>query len=244
MRTLTAALFCLLSGPVIAQNDTQACEDVAWLDQSFTICEVQAGSDLRLFHSDDNGNLLGSFSAVNAHLPEGQSLGFAMNAGMYHNDYSPVGLFIEEGEVKGSLASGGGFGNFGLTPNGVFCINQTFQVIETNAFRDTAPTCDYATQSGPMLVIDGELHPRLLPEGTSKYIRNGVGTSEDGQRAVFAISNERVNFHDFATLFRDHIGLPNALYFDGKVSRLYDSISGRSDFGFSLGVIVGTVTTP
>ncbi|WP_039018900.1 phosphodiester glycosidase family protein [Halocynthiibacter namhaensis] len=217
------------------------CGDVIWLDQSFTICETSASADLRLFHTDSNGDVMGHFSTINNELPDDETLGFAMNAGMYHDDYSPVGLYVEDGTVKSPLASGGGFGNFGLTPNGVFCISDTLNVIETNDFRESTPSCDYATQSGPMLVIDGALHPRLLPNGTSRYIRNGVGTSADGMRAVFAISNERVNFHDFATLFRDHLELPNALYFDGKVSRMYDSERGRSDFGFSVGAIVGTV---
>ncbi len=241
MKKLIAAYLCLLS-PAFAAGGP--CEDVTWLDQSFTICEVQANADLRLFHSDADGEVMGHFSTINNNLPDGQALGFAMNAGMYHDDYSPVGLYIEGGAEKSALASGGGFGNFGLTPNGVFCIGDTLNVIETNAFRESNPSCEYATQSGPMLVIDGALHPRLLPDGRSKHIRNGVGTSADGQRAVFAISNERVNFHDFATLFRDYLNLPNALYFDGKVSRLYNGTTGRSDFGFSVGAIVGTVVSP
>ncbi|MBI1493777.1 phosphodiester glycosidase family protein [Halocynthiibacter styelae] len=241
MKKLIAAYLCLFS-PAFAAGGP--CEDVTWLDQSYTICEVQADADLRLFHSDADGEVMGHFSTINNKLPDGQALGFAMNAGMYHDDYSPVGLYIEGGEEKSALASGGGFGNFGLTPNGVFCINEMLNVIETNTFRENNLSCEYATQSGPMLVIDGALHPRLLPDGTSKHIRNGVGTSADGQRAVFAISNERVNFYDFATLFRDYLNLPNALYFDGKVSRLYNGTTGRSDFGFSVGAIVGTVVSP
>jgi uncharacterized protein YigE (DUF2233 family) len=38
-----------------------------------------------------------------------------------------------------------------------------------------------------------------LANGTSNSFTNGVGTSSDGTRAVFAISNEAVNFHDFGT---------------------------------------------
>ena len=92
-----------------------------------------------------------------------------------------------------------------------------------------------------MLVIDGELHPKLLPESDSTYIRNGVGVSADGTRAVFAISNDPVNFHAFARLFRDELGLPNALYFDGNISRLYAPELQRHDAGFPMGPIVGTV---
>jgi uncharacterized protein YigE (DUF2233 family) len=31
-----------------------------------------------------------------------------------------------------------------------------------------------------MLVIGGKLHPKLLPDSDSLYVRNGVGVSEDG----------------------------------------------------------------
>ena len=122
-----------------------------------------------------------------------------------------------------------GPGNFGLLPNGVFCIGDGFaQVYETRDYLAQTPACRDATQSGPMLVIDGALHPRFLENGTSRYIRNGVGTSADGLRAVFAISNDPVNFYDFGSFFRDHLRLPNALYFDGKVSRLYAAdLDGR-----------------
>jgi len=92
-----------------------------------------------------------------------------------------------------------------------------------------------------MLVIDGALHPRFLPNGTSRFIRNGVGTSEDGSTAVFAISNSSVTFHEFGSLFRDYLNLPNALYFDGKVSRLFSRELGRSDFGFQLGPMVAVI---
>lgn len=234
MRVFFTALL-LVASPALA------CEDITYLGTSFTICEVRAEEDLRLFHSDENGTLLGGFGAAERSLGEGEKLGFAMNAGMYHSDRSPVGLFVQEGVERSAIASGGGYGNFGLLPNGVFCIGETLRVIETDAYRSEQPICDYATQSGPMLVIEGDLHPRLIPGGTSRYIRNGVGTSADGHRAVFAISNDVVNFHDFATLFRDHLGLPNALYFDGKVSRLHAPDLGRSDIGFALGVMVGTV---
>ena len=94
-----------------------------------------------------------------------------------------------------------------------------------------------------MLVIKGELHPKLLPESDSTYVRNGVGVSADGTRAVFAISNDAVNFHSFARFFRDGLGLPDALYFDGNISRLYAPSLGRHDGGFPMGPIVGTVVS-
>jgi uncharacterized protein YigE (DUF2233 family) len=229
----------LLLAPMVAQ--AADCRDTTFDGASYTVCEVTLGEDLRLFHSGPDG-AYGSFRNLNDSLEaQGQTLGFAMNAGMYHRDLSPVGLYIEERDEVSGIVTSDGPGNFGLLPNGVFCIGVTFRVIESRTFKEDRPDCRFATQSGPMLVIKGDLHPKLLPESDSLYVRNGVGVSEDGSRAVFAISNTPVNFHAFARFFLDELGLPDALYFDGNISRLYAPGLDRHDAGFPMGPIVGTV---
>ncbi|MFT7595457.1 MAG: hypothetical protein ACI8R4_002786 [Paracoccaceae bacterium] len=220
------------------------CRDIVYDDNHYTICEVDSATEqLHLFLNDSSGDLYGQFPSINTALkPEGQQLAFAMNAGMYHDDRSPVGHYVENQTELKRVIPNAGPGNFGLLPNGVFCIRPgQADVIETLAYINRAPGCTFATQSGPMLVIDGALHPRFLPDGTSRYVRNGVGTSADGTRAVFAISRNAVTFHDFGSLFRDALTLPNALYFDGNISRLYAPSIGRNDAGFSMGPIVGVV---
>ena len=235
-----AALFALLL-PLPQVAAATACSNSRFENTSFTTCEVDLSDDLRIFHSGPSGPL-GSFTAVNAALSaEGKTLGFAMNGGMFHADRAPVGLLIEQGRKTSQIVTAEGPGNFGLLPNGVFCIGNRFAVVESRAFARKPSNCRFATQSGPMLVIGGKLHPRLIPDSDSTYIRNGVGVSADGRRAVFAISNERVNFHRFARFFRDALGLRDALYFDGKISRLYAPALRRNDFGFAMGPIVGTV---
>ncbi|WP_104493163.1 phosphodiester glycosidase family protein [Paracoccus denitrificans] len=221
------------------------CEKRDFDGQGYVICTLTAGQEpgLRLWLNGPDGRTLGDFTAVRRTLAQGESLGFAMNAGMYHPDFSPVGLYVSDGVSQHDLVTVGGGGNFGMLPNGVFCAGgaRPYQVIESRAFAKAAPDCRIATQSGPMLVIDGALHPRFLVDSDSRYIRNGVGVSPDGQTAWFAISDRAVTFHQFGRLFRDGLGARDALYFDGSISRLYAPGLGRADFGRRLGPIIGYV---
>ncbi len=225
---------------VATVSQAVSCDNILFEGQSYSTCTVDVTQeDLRLYHSDAAGDVIGSFSGLAA-LGHDRKLTFAMNAGMYHDDRSPVGLFQKDGAEVAPIVTREGPGNFGLLPNGVFCVTDTrARVIESRAFAANPPTCRDATQSGPMLVIDGKLHPRFIPGGTSTHIRNGVGTSADGTTAIFAISNEPVNFHSFARLFRDELKTPNALFLDGNVSRLHAEDLNRSDFGFQLGPLIG-----
>ena len=228
------ALLCLLTAPAVA------CEQITHRDARFTVCEVAPDARVELFLRDEAGDILGAFSSVKSRV--NGTVVMAMNAGMYHDDRRPVGLYIEDGIQEAPIVTRAGPGNFGLLPNGVFCLRaDRSDVIESRAFAANQPACTDATQSGPMLVIDGALHPRFLPGSTSRNIRNGVGTSADGQRVVFAISDDAVTFHEFGTLFRDALDLPNALYFDGRISRLYAPAVGRNDFGLPLGPIVAVI---
>jgi uncharacterized protein YigE (DUF2233 family) len=240
IRTLSAALMALAAALTPA---AAACRDEVHEGVPYTLCEVAEGDDLRLFLTAPDGQPYGSFARIEADLgARGERLVFAMNAGMYHSDRRPVGLYVQDGRQVAPLVTRAGPGNFGMLPNGVFCIRlRGFAVIESRAYAARAQDCRAASQSGPMLVIDGALHPRFLPDSLSVNIRNGVGVSRDGRRAVFAISNRPVNFHQFARLFRDHLGLPQALYFDGAISRLYAPELGRSDWGRPMGPIVGLV---
>ncbi|MFY0621829.1 MAG: phosphodiester glycosidase family protein [Pelagimonas sp.] len=218
------------------------CEAIRFDGNAYTICQVDpATENLRLFLDDADGTPYGHFATLQNDLQrKGRSLKFAMNAGMYHDDRAPVGHYVEEGKTRMRVIPNAGPGNFGLLPNGIFCLRDgRADVFETRQFLAKKPSCTFATQSGPMLVIDGELHPRFLPDSTSRYIRNGVGTSADGQTAIFAISDNTVTFHEFARLFRDKLDLPNALFFDGNVSRLYAPDIDRWDGGRRMGPVVG-----
>ena len=219
------------------------CRDEVFEDTPFTVCTADpATEDIRLFLSDDAGEPLGTFDNLSdAVRANGQSLVFAMNAGMYHPDRSPVGLYVENGEQRAPIVTRDGPGNFALLPNGVLCLaDGDAAIVESRAFARLGKTCEFATQSGPMLVIDGDLHPKFLRNSDSRFRRNGAGVGQDG--TLFTVISDRpVNFHRFARFFRDVLKTPNALFFDGKVSRLYAPALDRHDFGFPMGPMIGVV---
>lgn len=220
------------------------CQTVVHAGDGYTICVFNAAEhDIRLFHSDAEGEPYLQFDTLERELDEqGQTLIFAMNGGMYHEDRRPVGFFRDTYGDQASVNTNEGPGNFHLKPNGVFWLgNGRAGITESEAYLAAGIDPDYATQSGPMLVIDGALHPGLNPEGTSHRRRNGVGVGADGQTVYFAISDSAVTFHDFATLFRDVVGVPNALFLDGQVSRIYAPEINRNEIGTDLGPIVGVV---
>ncbi len=241
MIRLKAAIFALLALAAPARAET--CEQVTFDNLPFTVCTVDpAQEELRLFLRDDRGTVFGSFRRLEMALEaEGKTLGVAMNGGMYHPDRRPVGHYIENGEEAMWLVTSAGPGNFGLLPNGVLCLNdERAEIFETLTYRNQKPQCRYATQSGPMLVIDGMLHPRFLAKSTSLFIRNGVGIGASGT-VYLAISDAPVTFDQFGRLFRDKLQTPNALYLDGNISKLHAPALGRSDGGLPMGPILGTV---
>lgn len=237
IRAILTALIALAT-PASAAD----CREITHLDDRYTVCSVASPENLRLWLRDAGGEILGNFQSLRAQLnQQGQRLEFAMNGGMYHEDRSPVGHFLSDGVEEMRVITSEGPGNFGLLPNGVFCVaDGQALILESRRYAANPPACRIASQSGPMLVIEGALHPRFLPDSTSRKRRNGVGVSADGA-VHFAISEDFVRFHDFATLFRDQLASPNALFFDGSISRIYDRASGRSDTGARMGPIIGEV---
>lgn len=240
---LTVAAIIFSIGCIsISANEASppVCQQLVYDDVSYTACIIPPDDGvLELFHTKENGETYGHFSAVRDRLKsQGRELRFAMNGGMYHPDHAPVGLYIEDHIVRAPLRTRASKDNFGMLPNGVFYADYTgLHVRETLSFGRGGFNPQFATQSGPMLVIDGERHPRFRERSTSKRIRNGVGILDDG-RAVFIISDERVNFYTFASVFRDHYGAENALYLDGVISRLYAPDIGRHDGGARMGPII------
>ena len=164
-----------------------------------------------------------------------------MNAGMFQRDFSPVGLFVVGGRELGPLNTNGGYGNFFMKPNGVFVMTDVGpRVVETSEYPNLKGRIVLATQSGPLLLRSGKIHPVFNTNSTSRVIRNGVGVSDSG-KVVFAISEEPVSLYELAVLFRDVLGCPNALYLDGVISSLHAPALKRSDKKTELGPIIAVV---
>jgi uncharacterized protein YigE (DUF2233 family) len=233
-----------LAGRAVAQSPGP-CAPTRFAGASYTVCTFDARrDDIRIHWKDADGKPYAGFSRLaEALAAQGRRLLFAMNGGMFEADLSPVGLFIENGKQKHRADTRDGASNFHMKPNGVFYVaDGVAGVAETTRFLSAGPLARYATQSGPMLVVDGRIHPKLHPTGTSAKIRNGVGV-RDGSAVVFAISDEPVTFYAFAQLFRDGLDCPNALFLDGTVSSLYAPGLGRNDALSTLGPII-SVSTP
>lgn len=201
------------------------CRNLDFEAVPYVVCEIDPrGYGVAVFLRGNDGKAFGSLETFDRAMSEqGRPILLSMNAGMYHEDLAPVGLLIENGQEVAPLNLADGAGNFFLKPNGVFMIGKDGKaaVVETTAFAAAKPEAMFATQSGPMLVIDGQIHPRFEENGTSRFIRNGVGVRVDGT-IVLVISRSQVSLGSFARLFRDALQCPNALFFDGAISALSD----------------------
>lgn len=231
MRSIwTFVLLALLSAPCLAGPP------------KFTVVHVDTRSEhLQLFLRDETGAPFHRFEKLDAWLTsQGKHLTFAMNAGMFEPDHSPVGLFVASAKELAPLNLASGHGNFFMKPNGVFYLTTAGpRIIESSKYSANTADVLLATQSGPLLVEHGAIHPAFSATSHSRVIRNGVGVT--GSTAVFVISDDPVTFYELAAYFRDQLKCEDALYLDGVVSALFLPKQGRRDSRVDLGPIVGVV---
>ncbi len=198
--------------------------------------------DLQFYWKNEKNENFGSIQNLKTWLAKKKrKLVFAMNGGMFKKDLSPQGLYIEKQVVLSPTDSSSGTGNFYLKPNGVFfiTIDSMARICNTANLRKNT-MIRFATQSGPLLVIDGQIHPQFKPGSTNLNIRNGVGILPDNT-IVFAMSKKEINFYDFAHYFKS-LGCKNALYLDGFVSRTYLPAQNWVQTDGNFGVIIAVTT--
>ncbi len=125
MRRSGFAAWFLLIGLALPSPVAAACAPKGFDGATFTVCAFDPRrDDLRLFWKGADERPFGSLGALAEALRgHGQRLVFAMNAGMFREDQSPVGLYVENGRrLRQADTRDGGASNFRLKPNGVFWI--------------------------------------------------------------------------------------------------------------------------
>lgn len=208
----------------------------------YTVVRVDtARQQLALYWQDDQGRPLRRLDRLAAWLQsQGKTLAVGMNAGMYHADARPVGLLVIDGREIAPLNLDNGQGNFFLKPNGVFLIDAHGpRVVDAVDYAASHEGVRLATQSGPLLLKHGEIHPAFSPNSASRYIRNGVCAL--GAEVLLVISDTPVTLHEFARHFRDELHCRDALYLDGAISSLYAPGLGRNGQLKDLGPLIGVL---
>ena len=218
-----------------------ACRKVTFEDVPLTHCTADpAQHRIQMANLGPDKQPFASLSAFAASV-DADTIAFAVNGGMYGDDLKPLGYYVQNGERLSELNRSEGDGNFYMKPNGVFFgTGGTWQVLGSNTFFNTVgDRPQFGTQSGPLLLVDGKLHPEVQDNGPSKAIRNGVAVDASG-KAHFVMSDAPVSFGQLARYFRDVVKASNALYLDGQVSSLWDPASERMDKGRVGPIIVVT----
>lgn len=217
---LLPALMCLALSSCTVAHGLQVSKVVGG-GMLYTVATVDLNRDQLQLHwlNPGTNQPYRTFEQLQARLnKQGVEVLFATNSGIYASGPKPLGLHIENRRTLVKVNNARSGGNFALLPNGVFWVKgKQAGVMETQAFKGSGLAPEFATQSGPLLLRGGQLHPQFNQGSTSFKLRSGVGVCQDGT-IKFAISAGVVNFYQFAVFFRDTLKCPDALYLDGSIS--------------------------
>ncbi|AXT51798.1 hypothetical protein D1818_13445 [Aquimarina sp. BL5] len=236
MKNIVTVLFLALCLIIISFTNLKRSN----IENTFISYEIDLKhQNIRFYWKNNVNENYRNFQNLKSELQKNnKDLIFAMNGGMYNKDLSPQGLYIENCIIKSRIDTlKNGYGNFYLQPNGIFSITKdNIPAIRTTTSFKNEGNIKYATQSGPMLLINGQIHPKFNLGSPNIHIRNGVGILPNGN-LLFAMSKEKINFYDFASYFKDK-GCKNALYLDGFVSRTYLPSANWEQMEGNFGVII------
>jgi uncharacterized protein YigE (DUF2233 family) len=188
-------------------------------------------STIRPFWKRPDGSRIGTFAILNDVVAKsGDSLIFATNAGIFDTTFSPSGLFVKDGREIVPLNLKNGIGNFFMKPNGVFLVDdkRAAAIVESSGYLSLNLKPSLAVQSGPLLLIHGQINSKFAVDSTNRRIRSAVGIVSSS-RVVFVLSRDRVTFYELAAFFRDQLKCQDALYLDGEISRFYPDAHHPSD---------------
>ena len=193
---------------------------------------------LHLRWLDEGGKPLNDFNGLQKQLDsEGLKIAFATNAGIYKFGPTPCGLTISDTKIQVPLNLASGDGNFFLKPNGVFYLDDRLGpgVVTAEEYSQLTLQPRLATQSGPLLLRKGVIHPAFNPTSINRRQRSAVGLVTATKEIVFVMSDRedrikgRVTFHQLSRFFL-HLGCQDALFLDGDISQMITSPAPGTKF--------------
>ena len=237
---LAGALACQLPGMAAELKQYQ------YHQVFISTCRADPRTDtIRMYWKDASGVPLGNFARLDAQLrAQGQEMVCATNAGIYDKQLQPLGLYVENGaQLRRLNTRKNAYGNFYLQPNGVFVLGERqAYIVETNDYEAEIglwnSVARYATQSGPLLIVEGRINPRFDPGSANTVVRNAACLDAAGV-VTLAIARNPISFYDFATFLRDTLKCSDALYLDGSISRMYPTL--EANMGPAFGAMIAVV---
>lgn len=220
-----------------------SCKKDSKINPDFVVYPVDTKNEkIEFFWKDHRNQPLRNIENLKKYVnTKNQNLKFAMNGGMFIENNIPKGLYIENFKTLHPIDTLSGKGNFYLQPNGIFYRTKSNEsvILATENFKTDADI-QFATQSGPMLIINGKINPIFQENSGNLHIRNGVGILKNGD-PVLVMSKKKINFYHFASFFKS-LGCTHALYLDGFVSRAYFPEENWTQVDGDFGVMIGVTT--
>jgi len=197
-------------------------QDISWKGNAYRVVSVDTSiTPLKMSSAISTNGRVHGFPTLKTMVEQnGRTLAVAVNAGMFHSNLDPVGLYIENSKTYSPINLKNGSGNFFLKPNGFFALTPQGPQVNVSEKWDPALNAEFATQSGPMLVIDGAIHPAFVKTSTNLNIRSGVGVTQN-RFVHLVISRGKVRLYDIADFYKEGLGCTSALYLDGHISQTY-----------------------
>lgn len=208
--------------------------NVNYKNSKFQVVVVNSKYNTLKIISNGSGNMQG----LEYHYKQNPNAKVLMNAGMFEADGSAVGLLISNNKlIKNINLKTNLPGNFYSMKNAIFYVdvNGKYYLNPTTVFNEKFKhkyqSILFATQSGPVLNIEGKINKEFNKNSVNKLIRNGIGivSNKKNNIAIFVISKTPTTFYELASLFK-YLGCDNAMYLDGTISSLfYKNNSNKKD---------------
>lgn len=181
--------------------------------------------NIGLFLKNSNNKPYASLNTLKEELTKNnKQILFAMNAGMYMENLMPLGLYIEDSKTIRKLNEAKNkYGNFYIEPNGVFFkTTNSFHIVSREKYQIISKNnISFATQSGPLLIIDGGINSNIT-KLTGSTTRNAACINDE-KDLILTISTKSVTFSELANHLKNNLHCQNAIFLDGGISDYLDT---------------------